>query len=482
MSQLQCRFGLAASDDLIPNWLSTERGRIANLFAAASDNQIELDTSNVSSFSPDNVGVNALQLQNTLQQMLGNSNKVRQVSVIGVVYAHSFAPRPETFGLMFDPGDGFTGLPDTDGIAREGCAVFLDAIRSARQGTPSQESGTFSDPVEAETFFTTVHELGHVFNLWHSEGAINYMRSSAKEKTAPLSDEGFVGDQRTFLAGDPYVVLPGGARFGERRGMGPTDDNPENAPSRWRQLKLSLRMSDYEFFFFQPVELEVTVGTSSQADGVEIPDVIDPGYDSFDIFIEEPDGQRRTLRSPRRYCPDGKVRTIKHRAPFRRDISVFGDADGFVFRQSGPHRIWARLRFSKQRSLVSNIVDVNVLQHADAPRDFSRSAPILSRPEVASFLYHRYAPGRSHVADLVESGASHIRRVNSKLAKELHYALGRFYAARASRQNTRKRRAKLNLAATKHLDKALTGNELSRHRRRVAENILDKRLRKVPSE
>lgn len=479
MTSLEYRFGLFAPTATVPDWLSSQLERIGQIFSAASNDDIRLNAGPLLSIPRvGSNGATALELQEALESLTNNAATPGPPSNIGVIFTDSFAPRPETFGLMFDPGAGFDGLPDTDSIPREGCAVFLQAIQSRRAGTAPQESGPFSDPVEAETFFTTMHELGHVFNLWHSQLTDNYMWSSAKQDLAPQSDAGFSKTSREFLAQcstSPSFVRPGGGPFGNRGSLGPTDIELENAPAGWKAVKIRIRLSDEEFFCFQPVEMEIDV-TIDKRQRVELPDVIDPGYEAFDIFLEQPDGQRRTLRSARRYCPDGKVRILTNNKSFHRDVSVFGDADGFFFRQAGPHKMWVSIRFDRGRTLVSNVLEFRVMERADAPRQFSAWAPVLFRPDVARLLYHRFAPIRSPAIQLVEAAAPRFSRSNGKLAKELHYVLGRVFEAHASRNPKKLRRKELQKSARKHFDKAMAGEQLSAHRRRIVERILRNKL------
>lgn len=481
MTSLECRFGLFAPTATVPDWLSSQLERIGQIFAAASNDDIRLSAGPLLSIPRlGSNGATALELQEALESITNNAATPGPPSNIGVIFSDSFAPRPETFGLMFDPGTGFDGLPDTDSIPREGCAVFLQAIQSRRAGTVSQESGTFSDPVEAETFFTTIHEMGHVFNLWHSQLTDNYMWSSAKQDFAPQSDAGFSQTSREFLAQcstSPSFVRPGGGPFGTRGSLGPTDVELENAPVGWKAVKIHIRLSDSEFFCFQPVELEIDVSIDKhQRKSIQFPDVIDPGYEAFDIFLQEPDGRRRTLRSARRYCPDGKVRVLANNNSFHRDVSVFGDADGFFFRQPGPHKMWVTCRFSRNRTLISNVLDFHVMERADAPRQFSAWAPVLSRPDVARLLYHRFAPIRSPAVHLLEAAAPRFSRSNGKLAKEIHYVLGRMFATHASRHRKSRRRRELHNVALKHFDKAIAGQQLSAHRRRIVERIFKDKL------
>src|ERR1700730_8963228 len=139
-------------------------------------------------------------------------------------------------------------------------------------------------------------------------------------------------------------------------------------------------------------------------------------------------------------------------------------------------KLGATLRFKRGRQLVSNVVDLEILERPYPPRQFTSLAPVLSRPDVARFLYHRFAPSGSTAVQLVEAATPRFSRSSAKLAKELHYTLGRFYTAHSSRADKATRQTELKKTARHHFDKALAGEHLSAHRRRIAENILTTKI------
>ncbi|MDF5817248.1 hypothetical protein P4M26_26680 [Pseudomonas aeruginosa] len=128
--------------------------------------------------------VTPLRLHQALAQVLGNTTQL-PVQNIGLLFAHSYQPAPRIFGLMFDLGfrtpedqavDMFTQVP------RQGCVVFLGAIAAARAGAE----------FDRQVAFTSVHEVGHVFNLIHQTSPLTFMASSKKDAT--------YGDGAYFLA------------------------------------------------------------------------------------------------------------------------------------------------------------------------------------------------------------------------------------------------------------------------------------------
>lgn len=75
----------------------------------------------------------------------------------------SSSPSLRLYGLMFDyngQDPDLGSLSSSNGIAREGCSVFLDAF----------DSSAFR-----EMMFTAIHELGHVFNLFHDLNDNSFM-------------------------------------------------------------------------------------------------------------------------------------------------------------------------------------------------------------------------------------------------------------------------------------------------------------------
>ncbi len=120
--------------------------------------------------------VTALELHNALAYLTGNPIE-GPISRIGILLAESYEPFRPALGVMFDRGfatdDDLNSVDLFTKVPREGCAVFLGAISELRSDEESYAE---------EVLFTTVHELGHVFNLHHDEDSINFMARSQVEK------------------------------------------------------------------------------------------------------------------------------------------------------------------------------------------------------------------------------------------------------------------------------------------------------------
>jgi hypothetical protein len=233
-----------------------------------------------------------LALQVSLASMLRNPVSGR-ISRVGVIYADRMAGHPGLLGLMFDRGFSAEAPAAFTAIPREGCAVFLEAIAALR---PVPEDFVM------ETLFTTAHEVGHVFNLWHVD-LVSFLKTSRLDaRPFGVGAYRFVPEHAAFLRNmDQPEVFPGGTPFGVRGVLGPTDDNSEDMPESSR-LRLNISMTVREFWRFEPVELLVRLSAASSSRSVVLPDAIDPGYECFDVWIAEPDGRRQRYRSPAVYC------------------------------------------------------------------------------------------------------------------------------------------------------------------------------------
>lgn len=381
-------------------------------------------------------------------------------SKIGLLLAGAYAPRPDIFGLMFDqaftPNSGLVpGLS-----AREGGAIFLSAIAAGRP----QERDFFE-----EVAFTGVHELGHVFNLEHS--APNSFMASSAGRPTPFSFQGcaFAPAEQKWLANCSHSnsVWPGGSAFGE---FGVLAANMATHPSLFkerRDVSLKIGMSQDHFWPFEPVELDVELSVTKGA--AVVSDTLDPGYDTFCIWIEEPDGCRRRYRSPRHYCGSGSRLRITQAAPFRRDISIFGEAGAFTFRKVGVHQVFVTFE-SGHRRLKSNTLEVLVKAPADTEA-YRRAREHLSHIDVAQTLYHRrLTTSRARKLSAMTDFCKAYPR--SPASSMLHYALGRALASKAGRQRNIDLAKEAWGTAKLHLRQAARRKSLGDHRREKAEALL----------
>jgi hypothetical protein len=431
---------------------------IGAVFAAASGRDIQLRVVDGGRPGSRSGSLSSDDMHRALERMTGDQRGKTRVSNIGLLIADSFDSAPGFFGLMFDdmfrPGSSAPGT----WTPREGAAVFLDAIEGRRGASQTL----------AEAMFTCVHELGHVFNLQHNDRP-SYMYRSATGPLLPPSASQFVADDCRLLAHcsrSPHI-WPGGAAFGDLGDLARSERAPDS--SNGTALQLRIAVSQDAFWRFDPVELDVVLDNQG-ARFADVPDALDPSYSCFRIWIEEPDGQVRTLRPPRHYCaPRGVVRLAPGKG-LARDISIFGESGGYTFRRAGPHRLWTSLDIAAGRALCSNVLAVEVLEQREDSRLWQDSAALLCRLQVAQLLYYRLpTPGRIRALPRLDSfSAAHRKRPVAAMAR---YAMGRALAVAALRRSPNSM-AVLASDAQRHLRAVLRRDGFGAHRKQKAEAFL----------
>ncbi len=472
----------------LPAFVQNGAPSLRDFFAQGSHHDIDLQID--SSFlgqalKPGPSAYGALDLQIATLQLTHNPPPGTRSERVAVLFANAYAPNPNVLGVMFDRGkpswwDDPNPPPITTASAREGCAVFLGAIAALR-GTG------FNFQVQAQ--FTTIHEMGHLFNLQHCDipqFPPNFMATTQSDAPYKPNAFRFLPPHETQLAAcstSPFV-WPGGAPFD-----GDSGDLPGRSPRRNPSgpvepfgLQMSLQMSQSEFWLFEPVELEIKIAV---APGVSrrftIPDAVDPGYETFVLWLEDPTGERRRYRSPRRYCGSAGRLGVSPTRPFRRDISIFADASGYTFRRPGVWRIWAEMEVSRGRSLASSPIEVNVRARARG-QDYRLAVERLANPESALLLYHRLI--RSGVSDGQKALLSQIDdRGGAVPIGGVEYALGRAWAEQAACGDDPSQAE----PAMEMLRRACDRADLGEHRRGLASHILSgaappRRRRKVAIE
>jgi hypothetical protein len=425
MIQIECVLTRLTSRIGVPAFAVQGREQVLHdVFAHASNQDIQLGVNNALLAAPagDQRGFWALDLHLALQAVTNNTPP-GPVGRIGVLFADYYKPFPAALGVMFDrgfdPGDDPSSARAFRQLPREGCAIFLGAIRDFRTASASQ--------AEAEAFFTTIHELGHVFNLQHVNHPQNFMSQSVAVGPYNPSAYRFLAGHEEMLASCSHSphVWPGGKPFAD---TGPFAHH--SVPSSRRRappafgLELSLEMAQREFWDFEPVELDVELRVAGGVSrSFRVPDAIDPGYEIFTLWIEEPSGERRRYRSPRRYCSSTKTRRISPAKPFRRDISIFGEAGGYTFRRTGIHRIWAEFQPRPEETLRSNTLEV-LVRPASVVREYRLAKRVLASSPRAKILYHRLLRhSRSRDLSILTSYAAANPCLNSR--GSLQYAVAR---------------------------------------------------------
>jgi len=405
----------------VPDFIHKGQTRILeDVFGYSSNNDIDLtvNAKQMGFARQASSGVWALDLHEALADLTRNPPPPHPSERIAVLYADYYKPFKDALGVMFDrgfdPGDDPSSASQFTRSPREGCAVFTEAIARAR-GTPVR--------IAQEELFTTIHELGHVFNLQHT------MWPSYMVQGGSAANEFTSGDQAMLrCCSTSPNVWPGGKPF---------SDTGQFAHLNFRAVKvaeipgLTLRidMAQKEFWPFEPVELDIELQLAkSHPRAMSVPHALDPGYDAFQIWIEEPNGERRLYRSPRRYCKGDTKLTLQPGGSFLRDVSIFGESGGYTFRTSGSHQVWATFEAKRGVRIQSNVLKLNVRGHSDT-QQYAEAKAVLQHSARGKFLYYRLAnaapPGQLR---RLKAFAEAKGKLESK--GSVQYALGKAMARR----------------------------------------------------
>ena len=370
----------------------------------------------------------ALYLQMSLQRLLNSSpsQTARKVNKIGLIYSRYYyagrTPKPGVFGLMFDLGFQVSGFGrqhrDHLSVPRQGCAVFLDAIAQYRSP---------GDDQNFEAVFTSIHELGHVFNLWHTQNELTFMSSSKASSPYGYDACRFSYDQKEYLHSchlqHPYshYVHPGASRFGERGPLGRNSNvGSLNRVDSSPPIRIRIGVQRDEVFYFEPVELDVEVSlNANELTELNIPDTIDPGYENFILWITEPEGVRRKFRSPRRYCSNVETLTLRQNIPFKRDISVHGESGGFTFTRNGEYLLQIELHFDDGGSIKSNELSILVRDADQQSRQECSLRELLHSSGIAHLLYHRQGRVTRKRIEALQHTSKLAKPVSASLAADI---------------------------------------------------------------
>jgi len=410
--------------------------------------------------APPGAWADAPMLRNALAQLTRNDPRQRVAQEIGVIFAGSYQPAPDLFGLMFDEDVLRDPTGQVVSVPREGCSVFLDAIGQWRpQG----------DQFKQEVFFTVMHELGHVFNLNHWNEPLNFMSSSRVAGPYPPSQAyRFLQQHSDFLSlcGHTPYVTPGGSSFGDRGPYSlPGDDDPSNAPTA-SQLSLKLSVAHPDILPALPVEVDISLSVEGP-ESVTVPHRLDPGYDNFIIFIQHPDGSKVRYRSPHRYCAHPSTLTITPGEPFERDLAVFAQSGSYTFGPPGRYGLEAFFKLQSGEVVRSNVVEVEV--RPPKRKEATLLVPLLTDLELGRFMYYKKGKLTPNLLEKLEIACAE-RTLRQQTAR-LHHYLGLHYQQNESSGYSTSRNP-----ASRHFEKAYKAADLGKCQRKRTERALKGRL------
>ncbi|HSI36169.1 MAG TPA: hypothetical protein VK986_21475 [Tepidisphaeraceae bacterium] len=486
MVNIRCSVGVFKSGVRMPRLVSDGGFTLQDAFFFGSGEQVNVqvwESGGGPMYHPD-LPADDFLLNDGANRLLGTPvirpGRLFGVDHVGLLIADRYRASPGAFGVMFDRGfePVFNG-PSTR-VPRRCCAVFVNAIAAAR---PAAE-------FENECYYTAAHELGHVFNLRHA--GRGFMRTSHPSNVYPATEFQFFSAEMSRLrqCDVDHTVCPGGSDFyagvptNEPAAAGrarpaksktppPLYDPARGLPKRATPrggFSLEINARPDVFFPFEPVELDVTLRTSS-ATPVDVPDQLHPGYERFAVFVTAPDGSRARYAPVVHHCDHGRVATVARNKPHTVDLTLFGQSGGYTFSRPGFYQIQALFRIPSGRAIASNVEQVEVRPVADpkgsAVAETARR--VMTDPGVAKFLFYR-SPGLIGPAErrLEAYVDAHPKYPSIPAA---HYALGACLM-RAAEHRPRAERTRLRKRAHAHLRRAVQSKGLKGHRCEKAEHLL----------
>lgn len=407
-------------------------------------------------------------LHPALAALTGNSADPSQPMALGVLFGPVYGPRPDVLGVMFDLGvddPHDPGATEEDRARpREGCAVLIGAIAAEWLPDAAQRL-----EYERQVAYAVVHEIGHIFNLQHlTPPPHTFMDNLAG---SALFDSWFrfqgLHTDQLRQCGEDKAVTPGQNRFGVVGEWGNILAGRRPRVVERSVLRLDVAIDQREFWPWEPVELDITL-TAGSRKGLRlphVPDELDPGYRSFEIWIEEPSGERRRYRATKHYCAPPSRKKISHELPIQRDVSIFFEAGRYAFRQPGRHKVWATFRISRGLELRSDPCEIEIRSRrgcSKRERDRADEARKLLTAALHTLYYRSGRPRRAEVAALKTFAQ---RFPTAESAASALYALGCLFCPRPQGKPRRPDAAR---AARDFLERAIQHDGLSTHRRRRA--------------
>lgn len=455
-------FDLGPTDPVI-NDLSLEGQPAGSYFKQASGSaelDLTLDWSRRGHFPGliDSDGVYDDELKDGLGRLLRPSGTSSD-SPIGLLLADRYGPAGGQYGIMFDI-DGREGAFGP----RQGCAVFVSAIKLA-----ITDAGLDENAFRKLVAYTAVHEIGHAFNLWHVENS-SFMKAHPNAGNPGPCNFDPTHAQYLALAADPATaqyVLPGRGRalFGIRPDGWPAgEEQPFETPQGGRaNLAIKIALSHATFWPFEPVEVVVEVSlVKGKTRRASVPDEIDPGYSSFQIWLTRPDGERFRFRPQTRFCQGNGQRWITPNRPFRRDIAIFRQSGGYTFTAPGRYELQVALRLESGRFLWSNKTECEVLPADPSSEAWIRASTLLQSVEARNLLrYKRRVPAHHSYARIKEFAD---KEASGITAGAIHYALGKAFTRTLARNPNGGRAKEFVRRSEAHFRRALALGNLSKHR------------------
>lgn len=296
--------------------------------------------------------------------------------LIGMQYVN-----PGVSGIMFDSGDP---------LPRQGAAVFYSHFKDLPDGIRQRNY-----------MRTTVHELGHAFNLLHSfqkgvfsefgfgdnpfmmprSNALSYMNYPWRYPHGHNRPPGWNGAadywarfpfafERTELMHlrhhDRLEVAFGGEAFGihGHSRLSALQAAEIAECQRTAPLKLSLRAKQVKgrqvtaFDHMEPVHLELKLESSGQE---EIDTRLDPAAGLVAVYVQKPNGEITKYRPLMTACGEQpELEILQPGLPLYQDLHLTFGRDGFHFQEPGIYEVRAVYLGGERQTTYSNALRLNV--------------------------------------------------------------------------------------------------------------------------
>jgi hypothetical protein len=335
------------------------------------------------------------------------------------------------YGVMFDIAGG---------LPRQGCAVFVDAIRAATD--PSEQ--------DRRIIQTMVHEIGHAVNLVHrfertigrsdSTSFMNYdwlyRGGNQIEQFWQQFAYSFDPDELAFLRHAPRTaVMPGDAPFHSVDYWGAVPGTHPAfvpaSPTPGLQLTLQPPTGGGIFEFGQPVYLQATLKNTGNAPVALPPGVLDVKAGHLEVLVENGPGNGTSAIGPdaKSFVPvvqrclidfTGGQQTLDPGFSMTENLSLTYGSGGFTMAQPGIYRLTPLVSLSAHDS-VQDATNTQVIRgetltvqvaYPRSRRDDEHAA-MMMQPQVGAW----FALGGSDVLDGARDTLSAIREERTATAK-----------------------------------------------------------------
>jgi hypothetical protein len=339
------------------------------------------------------------------------------------------------YGTMFDWG----GWQSGDTFLRQGCAIAEEAIRGRENGT-LYDTSPKKDRLILQTF---IHEVGHTWNLPHSwQRGVAPSSASTSFMNYPWGFTGGAGGETAFWTSFAWTFDDVELRwmrhadradviFGGRDWIG-------NNLSRYLDPAMEAGAVPVRLELEGPAVVDpaepVVVSVTLVNDGpvpIPVPRDMSAEAGRLHVYFERPDGE-----------------VVEHRPPTYRlvapeDVLVLGPgerhavvvqlsfaATGPEFVNPGQYRVRALLSPDGDALLPSNDLRIRVAHPAN--REVEDLTELVTRPEVAKFLYFGGSARRPELADVLLDAAARFEKASPATTAHLRAAVGE-HAARATK-------------------------------------------------